>query len=363
LERVAQPGKWFDELRGREDFRYPETSQFLNFSPVPDIVHCHNLHGHYFDLRILPELSQKIPTVLTLHDAWLLSGHCAHSFDCERWKSGCGECPDLTIYPSIEKDATAFNWQRKKEIYKRSRLHVATPSQWLMDKVQESMLIDGIVESRVIPNGVDLTIFSPSDKPAARNKLGLPSSANIVLLASYDNHQWKDSPTIRAAVELMSRTTLDQLVFIVLGNRTGIEKIGSAELKFISEQKDPADVAEYYRAADLYIHVSKADTFPNSVLESLACGTPVVATAIGGIPEQIKSLAKEEQEATGVLVPPKNPVLISQNAIELLTNRNLLLQMGKNASRDAMERFGLNKQIDSYLSWYSEILNLSSSRP
>ena len=64
----------------------------------PDIVHCHNLHSNYFDLSALVYLSQHVPTVITLHDAWLLTGHCAHFFDCEKWKTGCGNCPNLSVY-------------------------------------------------------------------------------------------------------------------------------------------------------------------------------------------------------------------------------------------------------------------------
>src|SRR4029079_4578923 len=91
--------RFFYEL-GLEDFDYPNSVELLRFLPQkPDLLHCHNLHGNYFDLRALAGLSRQIPTVLTLHDAWLLSGHCAHSFECERWTIGCGECPDLTIYP------------------------------------------------------------------------------------------------------------------------------------------------------------------------------------------------------------------------------------------------------------------------
>ena len=110
----------FENHWGFEDFRYPETWNVLDLvQPRPDIVHCHNLHGGYFDLRALPWLSRQVPLVLTLHDAWLLSGHCAHSFDCERWKIGCGRCPDLSIVPAIRRDATAFNWRRKQRLYER----------------------------------------------------------------------------------------------------------------------------------------------------------------------------------------------------------------------------------------------------
>ncbi len=371
FEATAKPGKYFDDYRGRENFRYPETWDILNLSPPPDIIHCHNLHGEYFDLRILPTLSHKIPTILTLHDAWLLSGHCSHSFECERWKIGCGLCPDLNIYPAIKRDATAFNWSRKKDLYKNSRFYISTPSKWLMDKVQQSILVNGIIESRIIPNGVDLRVFCSADKSSIRTELGLPTDVKIVLLAAYDPHHFKDSPTLRAAAELMSKAISQDLLFIVLGDRVGTEKIGNAEVRLIQYQREPSEVARYFQAADLYVHVTRADTFPNAILESLACGTPVIANAVGGIPEQIKSLEEVDfspavnvsslgfgvDEATGVVVPSKEPALISQIAVKLLGNSALLLQMSENASRDARLRFGLNKQVEAYLSWYSKIIN------
>src|SRR5262249_33071397 len=126
-----------DAVLGLEDFNYPATRALFRTPPDrPDIIHCHNLHGSYFDLQLLPPLSQAFPVVLTLHDAWLLSGHCALSFDCNRWQTGCGECPDLSIYPAIKRDSTAYNWRRKRDILARSRLYVATPSRWLMDRVK-----------------------------------------------------------------------------------------------------------------------------------------------------------------------------------------------------------------------------------
>src|SRR5215467_9135099 len=81
---LAEPGALIDYFRGVENFRFPGTWHILDSSPqAPDILHCHNLHGNYFDLRVLPWLSNRVPTVLTRDDAWLLSGHCVHSMDCE----------------------------------------------------------------------------------------------------------------------------------------------------------------------------------------------------------------------------------------------------------------------------------------
>jgi hypothetical protein len=69
----------------------------LELADKPDIVHCHNLHGEYFDLHALDWLSARVPVVITMHDAWLLSGHCVHSLGCGRWETGCGKCPDDSL--------------------------------------------------------------------------------------------------------------------------------------------------------------------------------------------------------------------------------------------------------------------------
>ena len=78
---------------------FPGSHRVLDVTPAPpDILHCHNLHGEYFDLRILPELTRRLPVVLTLHDAWLLGGGCAHSVDCDRWRDDCGDCAQADLY-------------------------------------------------------------------------------------------------------------------------------------------------------------------------------------------------------------------------------------------------------------------------
>src|SRR5207302_9776637 len=113
LKSIGAPLSLIDRLRGHEDFHHPGSRRLLDLAPLPDLVHLHNLQGDYFDLTSLAALSRTVPTIVTLHDAWLLSGHCAHGIDCERWRTGCGECPDLRLYPALLRDGTAFNWRRK----------------------------------------------------------------------------------------------------------------------------------------------------------------------------------------------------------------------------------------------------------
>jgi len=349
-----------DQYRGKEDFDFPGTWQLATLlKERPDIVHCHNLHGGwlpsggYFDLSALPGLSNEIPAVLTLHDAWLLSGHCAHSFDCERWKTGCGYCPDLTIYPAVRRDATAYNWKRKQEIYAKSRFFVATPSRWLMEKVEQSMLYPAIAESRVIPNGVDLTVYRQADKRLARSLLGLPQESKILLFAAngIKTNVWKDYATMRTAVaQVAARMGGTNVMFIALGDVGPLEEIGSAQIHFVPYQENPADVARYYQAADVYLHAARADTFPNTVIEASACGTPVVATSVGGIPEQIA------EGRSGFLVPAGDADAMAHRVLSLLQQESVHRAMAAAAAEIAHRRFDVMRQVRTYLEWYESII-------
>jgi glycosyltransferase involved in cell wall biosynthesis len=319
----------------------------------PEIIHCHNLHGGFFDLGVLPWLSQQSPVIMTCHDTWLLSGHCAYSLDCERWKIGCGCCPYLSIYPSMRQDETDYNWQRKQAIYAKSRFHLATPSRWLMQKVEQSMLAPAVVEGRVIPNGVDLSVFHPADKQGVREVLGVPQDARVLLFTAVTirHNIWKDYQTIRGAIaRVAERLPGQRVLFLALGEEAPTERIGQAEVRFIPYQKELETVARYYQAADIYLHAARADTFPNTVLEALACGTPVVATAVGGIPEQVKD------DVTGRLVPPGDAEAMAEAIIILLTDEALRRRLGYDAGQDAQIRFGLSRQVDAYLEWYGAIV-------
>ena len=355
LRIMAQGIPEIERELGREDFNFSGTGQLLQLLPQrPDILHAHNLHKDYFDLRMLPKLSYQLPTVITLHDEWLLSGHCASTFTCDRWRTGCGSCPDLSIYPSIRRDATACNWKRKKGIYSRSRLYIATPSKWLMDRVEQSMLVAGIVEKRIIPNGVDISLFHPEDKQKAKAQLNLPQDIDIVLFVANQIRKniFKDYATIHQAITIVSQKKQNRrLLFLALGEEAPEEYAGNAVIRFIPYQSDPAVVANYYQAADIYLHATKADSFSNTVLEARACGTPVIATSVGGIPEQIID------GVTGFLVAPGGSMEMSDKIAYLLNSPEARLRMGQAAAEDVKARFSLDQQASAYLDWYNDMVN------
>lgn len=352
LHRLGRPQRLWNWWRGIEDFHFPGTSQLPYLPPErPDLLHCHNLHGHYFDLRALPGLSRMMPVVITLHDAWMLSGHCAHSLSCDRWRTGCGSCPDLSIPPAIRRDATAENWRRKQAIYASSRLFLTTPCRWLMARVQDSMLAPGVVAGRVIPNGVDLSLFKPGDRAAVRRELGIHLDAEVLLFTANGIRQntWKDYRTLRKAVARLAEKR--PVLFLALGESAPSERIGLGEIRFVPFEADARAVARYYQAADIYVHAAAADTFPTTVLEALACGIPVVATAVGGIPEQVRD------GESGFLVPQGDAEAIASALERLLGDLEVRSRMGEAASVDARERFDAENQVTQYLDWYREVLD------
>ena len=354
---IAKGRRRFDVTLGRENFNFPGTSRIPEmFDNDVDLIHAHNLQGKYFDLRALPGLSRQYPFLITLHDTWMLAGHCAYFIECERWRDGCGACPDLNRAPAIQRDATRYNWRRKEGIYAKSRLFVATPSQWLMDQAKASMLAPAIRIGKVIHNGVNQDIFCPGDGMRARRQLDIADEAIVLLyvVASQLKHNAdKDYDTIAAALgEIRSGLPSDQkVVFLGLGSEAPTEIHGNLEMRFLSYQTDLGAVASIYRAADLYLHAARADTFPNAILEALACGTPVVATDVGGIGEQV------DMPNTGLLVQAGSGDAMARGVLELLDNSDRRRDMSRNAADDARIRFTLDRMVDDYLEFYDQILS------
>lgn len=361
---VAEPARWLERARGREDFDFPATRELTALVPAPpDVVHLHNLHGGYFDLRRLPALSQAQPVLLTMHDAWLLSGHCAHSFECGRWETGCGACPSLWIHPAVPRDATAFNWERKRGIFARSALHVAVSSRWMEDRVRRSILAPAVREMRLIPFGVNLDVFRPADRGAARAALGLDPATPVMLV--HENalrpRTWKDSDGFRGALERLDGAAA-AAQWIAIGAAGPDERVGSVRLRRVSAQADDHELARWYQAADVYLHPARAEAYGLMIAESLACGTPVIASDAGGIPELIHGTESAGQ--TGAIVPVGDAQALA-GSIEAFVARSPASRamLAANAARDAKERFDRRRHEREYLAWIRELASRPAHQP
>ncbi len=336
---------------GYEDFNFPDSRKILNQISSFDILHLHNLHGGYFDLSMMPKLSRNAPVLITLHDQWLLTGHCAHSIACRLWTKGCGNCPDLSRYPGIPRDRTRSNFLRKQRLLQYSPFAIATPCQWLADCVAESFMRP--ILTRVIPNGIDTDIFSPTEKKLAKRKLGLSENEPVILFVANQgqNNVYKDYSTIEEVIGLVDSKSTKKLTFIILGGDEASVLNGKITKVFVPYQIDPVIVAGYYQAADIYLHSAKADTFPNTVLEALSSGTPVIGSRIGGIPEQIKD------GQTGFLVEPGDPLEMAVKMELLLSRPDIRETMSGAAAEDARRRFCQLRMCEDYLNLYREVID------
>jgi glycosyltransferase involved in cell wall biosynthesis len=203
----------------------------------------------------------------------------------------------------------------------------------------------------VIPNGVDLTIFKPSSQARARQQLDIPLDAKVILFAAngIKRNRFKDYATIQSAIKILSKSATTPIVVVALGEEGQAEQLGHVQIRYIPPVSNREQVAAFYQSADVYVHASHADTFPTSIIEAMACGIPVVATAVGGIPEQVVD------GQTGILVAPGDGNAMASAIEKILANPALQKQMGDAGSQIAKEQYSQELQAKRYLDWYQEM--------
>ncbi|MBQ9737106.1 MAG: glycosyltransferase [Clostridia bacterium] len=246
----------------------------------PDIVHLHNIHGHDCNLEMLFSYlrENKIKIFWTFHDCWAFTGYCPHytMAGCEKWKNQCERCPQKREYTFFF-DKSKKNYNRKKELLKDLDLTIITPSEWLKNQVKESFLKAYPV--KVINNGIDLNIFKPQTSDF-RQRHGIEDKY-IVLGVSF---KWDERKGIDKIVEIAQKLRSNYKLVLV-GADEKVKKMLPDNVIAISSTNDQKELAEIYSASDVFINLTKEDTFPTVNIEALACGLPVITTDAGGSPE------------------------------------------------------------------------------
>ena len=311
---------------------------------APDIIHIHNIHGGYFQTNLLQKLAKIAPIVWTFHDMFPITGHCAHSFECEKWKTGCGNCERLDIYPSIKKDHTKFLWNYKNKIYNSADFTIVTPSLWLKKCVEQSFLKNKDV--RLIYNGIDLEIFKKTDKAKAKNELGLPQDKKIVLFsANYGvKNPFKGGDFVFEAFEKLKNR--NDILFLNVGGNSDQKSGNWRDLGYVSK---PEIMAKLCSAGDIYIFPTLAETFGLTIVEAMSCGLPVVTFETGGVPEIV------ENNKTGSVVEYKNGEMLTSALEKLLDDDKLREKMAENAV-EASKKFSSKRMALEYLKLYEELL-------
>lgn len=321
------------------------------FVKSADVVNLHNTHGSYFSHTLIPALSRSHAVVWTLHDMWALTGHCPYCYDCDRWLAGCGRCPRLSDYPALPMDTTALHWRVKEMLYSRSRIVVVAPSRWLANLAQRSPLL-GRFPVHHIPYGLDLTIFRPLGKDIARELLGLPQGRQLVLFAANDlRESRKGTGLFLEALQHLDEDDLPGVGVVTLGGgATGLQLPTKLPWWHLGTITDDRLLRAAYSATDVFVCASPVDNLPNTVLESFACGTPVVGFNIGGIPDMISHME------TGYLARETDPKDLARGIQTLLKDPKLRHDLGLAARKKAEKEYGMELQASRYENLYKMAL-------
>jgi glycosyltransferase involved in cell wall biosynthesis len=323
-------------------------SQLEDFSP--DIVNLHWINNGYLKIESLPKIRQ--PIVWTLHDMWAFTGGCHYSQTCDRYQQSCGQCPQLHSHQ--RKDLSHKTWQRKAKAWKTLNLTIVTPSQWLRDCAKNSALFQNL-RVEAIANGIDTTRYKPIDRTIARQILGLPLDKQLILSGSLNSmsDQRKGLHLLQPALQKISQAGWgDRLELVIMGasQPTNPPDLG-LKTHYMGTLHDDISLALLYAAADVFIAPSLQDNLPNTVLESLACGTPSVAFKLGGFPDMI------EHQRNGYLAKPYEVEDLAQGIVWVLENGDRHRNLSHYARDKVMQGFTLGHQARAYSSLFNELLS------
>jgi glycosyltransferase involved in cell wall biosynthesis len=289
---------------------------------------------------------------MTLHDMWAFTGHCAYSYDCDRWKTGCGRCPYPQTEPAVRRDSTSWEWKLKRWVYDHANLQIVAPSRWLTDLAKQSLLNRFPIHR--IPYGIDTEGYQPLDLDYCRTALGIPRNQKVLMFAAArlnDSRKGFDL-LIQALNQLPSQLKQETVLLVIGDNGEAIAKtVGMTVINLGFVQHDRLK-AIAYSAADLFIFPTRADNLPLVLQESMACGTPIVSFKVGGVGDLVRP------GLTGYLAESGNAEDFCRGIVQLLEDQVLLQQMRQQCRAIALEEFELATQTQQYIDVYRKALEV-----
>ena len=299
--------------------------------PPCDVIYLHWVAGFVDYHAFFSTLPPRTRVVWVLHDMNVMTGGCHYDNECGRYRSGCGACPQLGS--ADPEDLSRQIWKRKQDVFglvEAHRLHLVAPSRWMLELVHGSPLLSQFPVT-MIPNGVDLEEFAPRDRRFARELLGIPQTAQVIMFVSDSlTNRRKGFSSLTAALAGMTQGHNLFLLSVGRGDPPVTDPFPCLHMGVVGSDRW---LSLIYSAADLFVIPSLHDNLPNTVMESMACGTPVVGFAVGGIPEMVRP------GTTGELVPVGDSVALGQAITRLLNAPSLCRQMAAACRKMVIEEY------------------------
>lgn len=328
----------------RSDFPANALSYF-NF----DILHLHWVNERFFNLKELKNTDK--PIVWTLHDSWPFTGICHYFYDCENYTKTCGLCPFLNSLD--KKDLSNKVWKKKKEIYSSLRLNIVAPSNWIAEAARKSALFSGFPVT-VIPNGIDTALFSPGERINACMALDLNPDKKYLLFSAMKvfSDRNKGFAELLDTLSLVNQTfNCNNLELLVIGSSKIHEAIDLPfPVRFLGMINSDRKMVMAYRLAEVTIVPSYSENLSNTIMESLSCGTPVVAFNIGGNSDLI------DHQENGYLAIQGSCKDLANGILWCLDNNNDN-KLSDMARKKITNSFAVEKTSSEYYNLYNSLIN------
>lgn len=312
----------------------------------PDVVHLRNLHGNYVNLKPLLQYLAKedIPTVISLHDCWFFTGKCTHytAEGCYKWQIGCHDCPKLrSDIPSYFFDRTPEMWAEKKELFEAvPRLAVVGVSDWITNEGKKSFLSGASIIQRIY-NWIDLDVFYPRGRQT-REQFGISEEKVAILCIGAG---WPEGADRTKDLLALSAQLPENYEIILAGTVSFADNLPE-NIRHIGYVPSTEELAKLYSACDVYVHLSREDTFGKVIAEALACGIPAVVYNTTACPELVG-------EGCGHIVEPGDIDAILK-AVETISQEQTDIYR-QNCTEYARKNFSKEKLIADTLTLYQEL--------
>lgn len=341
-------------------FPRPAHPSYTTFSLMPslwsyrinaipkDILHLHWIGEGFLSPTALGGLHG--PIVWTIHDTWPFTGGCHFQITgCDRYKRQCGCCPELCS--SHNYDLSRIHWKIKKRAIQKIKPTIVSPSKEYAHCAAASGLLKNC-RIEYIPNGIDTTVFHPIEKNFAKEILGLPQKDSIILFGAVSTNKDynKGFDLLKEAVQYIDDKEKKSMIAVIFGSSyTNISF--PCPVKPLGQLHDPVSLALAYSAADVFVCPSRQENLPNTIMEAMACGTPVVAFSVGGIPDMV------EHGTTGYLARPYDTQDLANGISRLLGDKNKIQYMGNACISKVKNEFSIQIVSQKYINLYKDILN------
>jgi glycosyltransferase involved in cell wall biosynthesis len=340
------------QSRGRFTFPFwgEDVSNDVNLKEA-DIINLHWINGGFLSLKSLVKLAAlNKPVVWTLHDMWAFTGGCHYASECNRFFDHCSNCPSLLL--KSERDFSYKIYDSKLELYRQLNLTFITCSNWLAEEASKSSLLKN-KKVFVIPNPLRTEIFKPINQKIARERLELPIDKKIILIGAMNlKDERKGFWLLIEALNIFKSIKLHVDIELVVFGKLNDESLQKIPIKIhqLGKLKSEDEIIYAYNSADVYLAPSLQDNLPNTVMEAMACGTPVVAFNVGGIPDMV------DDGINGFLATLKSSEELAKSIELILSDEELSKRFSLAAREKVIKNFDEKLISEKYFEVYKSLV-------